>query len=62
MSKNDMWYIEIVKKATEDSEEEVVERMGPKPSRIADMIERGANINLNHDDYFVRQVPAEGEK
>jgi hypothetical protein len=52
------YYIEIVEYGTG----EVIKRMGPKPERFADRIERGANINLNHDKYYTRQVEAEKEE
>lgn len=49
------YFIEIVETETD----EVVERMGPHPERTAEKIERGANINLNHEDYHTRIVEEE---
>lgn len=47
------YYVEIVNIKTD----EVVKQMGPMPYRKAERVERGALINLNRDDYFVRTVP-----
>jgi hypothetical protein len=49
-----MFYVEIVK----TSSGEVVERMGPMSERKADKVESGVAINLNHEEYFTRIVPA----
>jgi hypothetical protein len=46
------YYVEIVKYDTN----EVVERMGPMSERQADKVDSGANINLNHEEYFTRVV------
>lgn len=46
------WYVEIV---AYDGDE-VVKRMGPMNARNADRVEGGASMNLNHEEYFVRQV------
>jgi hypothetical protein len=46
------YYVEIVRFA----DDEVVQRMGPMSERQADQVDSGANINLNHDDYFTRIV------
>lgn len=50
------YYVEIVNVATS----EVVKRMGPMSERKAERVERGALINLNRDEYFVRTVPEAG--
>ena len=47
-------YVEIVQYA----DDVVVKRMGPMPKSQANKVERGAEINLNHEQFFVRQVPA----
>jgi len=49
-----MFYVEIVEKATGNIES----RMGPMGERKADRTETGASINLNHDKFFTRIVPA----
>jgi|688.fasta_scaffold466116_2 hypothetical protein len=49
-----MFYVEIVEKATGNIES----RMGPMVERKADRTETGAAINLNHDKFFTRIVPA----
>lgn len=49
----DTHYVEIVKYG---DPEEVVKRMGPMSERQADRVDTGANINLNHEDYFTRIV------
>tara|TARA_R110000868_G_scaffold297468_4_gene557798 strand:+ start:2046 stop:2216 length:171 start_codon:yes stop_codon:yes gene_type:complete len=46
------YYVEIVKFDTD----EVVKRMGPFSERRADRVQDGANINLDHDNYFTRVV------
>jgi hypothetical protein len=52
-----MLYVEIVNTKTG----EVVKRMGPMSERSADRVEDGANINLNHAEYFTRIVKADVE-
>ena len=37
---------------------EIVKELGPMSPRKADSVERGIEINLNHEQYFVRRVPA----
>ena len=54
----DNYYVEIVSFETE----EVVKRMGPHGLRTAERIERGASINLNHEEYFTRVVDEEGNE
>ena len=49
-----MFFVEIVKA----SSGKVVERMGPMSERKAYKVESGASINLNHEEYFTRIVPA----
>lgn len=49
-----MFYVEIVDRKTGVA----IKRMGPMDARKADRVQDGASINLNHDDYFVRQVNA----
>lgn len=46
--------VEVVKRATG----EIVKQLGPMSPRKADSVERGLEINMNHDEYFVRRVPA----
>jgi hypothetical protein len=53
-------FVEIVKYADGDAEEEVVKRMGPSSQHRAEKIERGADINLDHENYFTRVVDADG--
>jgi len=48
-------FVEIVR----TKGEEVVKRMGPLSERMAIKVEEGANINLNHDEYFTRIVDVE---
>ena len=47
------YYVEIVKYG---DPEEVVKRMGPMSEGKADKVDGGANINLNHKDYYTRIV------
>ena len=48
-----MYYVEIVEFETE----KVVKRMGGYTSeRRADILDKGVNINLNHDKFFTRIV------
>jgi hypothetical protein len=49
-----MVFVEIVEKKTE----KVVKRMGPMSERQAAKVVAGASINLNHDEFLVRVVPA----
>ena len=49
-----MKYVEIVK----HEKEEVVKRMGPMTEHKADKVDDGANINLNHEEYYTRIVEA----
>jgi hypothetical protein len=46
------YYVEIVKTDLG----EVVKRLGPFSERKADRVDDGANINLNHSEYFTRIV------
>jgi hypothetical protein len=50
--KNDTWFVEIVDSETD----KVVKRMGPMSERKAEKVERGAEINLDHEHFFVRVV------
>jgi hypothetical protein len=54
------YFVEIVQKATDDEPEKVIKRLGPRPERNADKIERGINRNLNHDLFYTRQTEASG--
>lgn len=47
------YFVEIVS----DVNGEVVKRMGPMGRRAAEKVDRGANINLDHDYYATRIVP-----
>ena len=49
-------FVEIVKYGDKDAPEIIVTRMGPMSESKADRVESGANINLNHEQYFVRIV------
>ncbi len=51
-----MYFVEIIKYGDGDKEE-VIKRMGPiATKRQADKVDSGANINLNHEDYYTRIV------
>lgn len=53
------YFVEIVR----DSTKEVVHRIGPiASSRRAIKVANGADINLDHDNYFVRVVPTVEDK
>lgn len=54
------YFVEIYRKANEETSEKVVERMGPMCEHRAEKVELGANINLNHRDFATRIVE-EGE-
>lgn len=48
------FYVEIVDMDTD----EVVEKLGPYTNeRLAEKVENGVNINLNHEKFFTRRVP-----
>ena len=47
-----VYFVEIVERETE----EVVKRMGPMPMRRAERVRRGADINLDHDNFFTRII------
>lgn len=49
MSTDEQVYVQIVKDATG----ECTTQMGPMSRRRAEKIQRGANINLNHDEWSV---------
>jgi hypothetical protein len=57
-------YVEIVQRvvlhrdAARCVPEHVVRRMGPMSRTKADRVEDGASINLDHERFFIRQVPA----
>lgn len=46
------YYVEIVSFATG----EAVKRMKASSERQAEKLDRGVNINLNHDEYYTRIV------
>lgn len=50
-----MWKVEIVSYDTG----EVVKTMDAESERQADRIDRGVNINLNHEKFFTRVVETE---
>ena len=43
-----MWYVNIIEEATGD----VVETIKAKTEKEAERIERGVEINLNHEKYY----------
>ncbi len=45
-------FVEVVAIKTGD----VIKRMGPMLEREASRVEAGIEINLNHDEYYVRVV------
>jgi hypothetical protein len=49
----DTHYVEIV--SFDDGD--VIKRMGPMPERKAERVDSGANINLDHANYYTRVVP-----
>jgi len=49
-----MFHVEIVR----FKDKKVVKRMGPLPERQAERVDDGANINLNHEEYYTRLVEA----
>jgi hypothetical protein len=49
------YYVEIVETDTD----KVEKRMGPHTKQMANRIEDGVNINLNHEKYFTRVVEEE---
>ncbi len=51
------WFVEIVEFKTE----QVVKRIECASERQADRVDGGANINLNHEEYFTRIV-SEGQE
>lgn len=57
------WYVEI-RPYTEDEKDPGFRRMGPFSERLADKVDDGVNINLNHGKYYTRIVraPAAGEE
>lgn len=48
----DNYFVEIVETATD----KVEERLGPHSKRTAERIESGAEINLDHERFYVRVV------
>lgn len=56
MAETDEWYVEIVEPSTDFAPERIEKRMGPKPHREAEKIAREAEINLNHERFYVRVV------
>lgn len=50
--------VEIVQRATEDEPEEVVETLTCATEREAEKVERGVNINLDHERFYTR-IPEE---
>ena len=52
----ELFFVEIVKYGETKPEKQI----GPVTMRAALKIQDGADINLNHDDYFTRIVPVQG--
>lgn len=50
MSIDKSHYVEVVETQTE----KVVKRLGPMSERKAEKVERGLEINLNHQRFYVR--------
>jgi hypothetical protein len=57
MTTNEQVYVQIVK----DSTGECTCQMGPMSRRQAEKVQRGANINLNHDEWSVFISPKKME-
>lgn len=49
-----MFFVEVVDAKTG----KVVKRVGPVTERKADRVEGGMTVNLDHEHYFTRIVPA----
>ena len=49
-------YVEIVERAMLHGAQQVEKRLGPMGQSAADKVQRGVEINLNHQKYYVRQV------
>lgn len=49
------WYVEI-RPYSDDRADGGFRRMGPMSERQADKVDRGANINLNHEKYYTAIV------
>lgn len=54
-------YVEIVK-IDEDGDKAIVKRMGPMSEWKAEKVEDGANINLNHDEYYTRIIEEKNDE
>ena len=52
-----MPYVVIIKRENEEE----VRKMGPFSEHKAEKVERGANINLNHELFYTLIVPEDGE-
>ena len=52
--------VEIVR-YNDDGVEHVVRMDPPKSARHAERVEDGVNRNLNHERFYTRLVPADGE-
>ena len=50
MELDEKWYVQIVEYETD----KVVKQMGPFPEKWAEKMDRGANINLNHENYYTK--------
>jgi len=55
---SELFLVEIVKYGETKPERQ----MGPATMRAALKIQHGADINLNHEEYFTRIVPVENAK
>lgn len=52
------WYVEI-RPYTDDEKDPGFCRMGPLSEHNANKVDRGANINLNHEKYYTRMFQSE---
>ena len=53
--KREQFFVEIVKHGG-NGHDTVEKRMGPMSERRAERVDGGANINLNHEEFFTRIV------
>jgi hypothetical protein len=51
---SEAFYVQLIDYETDT----VQKQMGPFPERWAEKIDRGQNINLNHDEFYTRILDA----
>lgn len=56
------WFVEVIEAATDSTHEKVIKTIQCDGQRTAERVERGMNINLNHERFYIRIYSPEKEQ